>query len=136
SVVSVYLPPDANTLLWVIDECLRSRNRVNVIVAGTHPELQGLTMDEARKQCPAGIGIWEWASNDAGVEPDVVMACAGDVPTMETLAAVEILRGYFPDLRIRVVNVVDLRRLQDDRQHPHGLSDAEFDSYFTADRPV
>ncbi|HEV7188219.1 MAG TPA: phosphoketolase family protein, partial [Blastococcus sp.] len=135
-VIRVYLPPDANTLLSVADHCLRSRQYVNVIVAGKQPALQYLSMDEAVEHCTKGLGIWSWASTDDGVEPDVVMGCAGDVPTMETLAAVEILRGYFPDLRIRVVNVVDLMRLQDDREHPHGLSDAAFDSYFTADRPV
>ncbi|MGY2130310.1 phosphoketolase family protein [Blastococcus sp. SYSU DS0617] len=135
-VVRVYLPPDANTLLSVADHCLRSRQYVNVIVAGKQPALQYLDMDAAVEHCTKGLGIWEWASSDAGAEPDVVMACAGDVPTMETLAAVEILRGFFPDLRIRVVNVVDLMRLQDDREHPHGLSDREFDSYFTTDKPV
>ncbi|RBY87993.1 phosphoketolase [Blastococcus sp. TF02A-30] len=135
-VVRVYLPPDANTLLSVADHCLRTRQYVNVIVAGKQPALQFLDMDAAVDHCTKGIGIWEWASSDAGAEPDVVMACAGDVPTMETLAAVEILRGFFPDLRIRVVNVVDLMRLQDDREHPHGLSDAEFDSLFTTGKPV
>jgi xylulose-5-phosphate/fructose-6-phosphate phosphoketolase len=135
-VIRVYLPPDANTLLSVADHCLRSRQYVNVIVAGKQPALQYLPMDDAVEHATKGIGIWSWASTDEGTEPDVVMACAGDVPTMETLAAVEILRGWFPDLRMRVVNVVDLMRLQDDRQHPHGLSDAAFDSYFTADKPV
>jgi xylulose-5-phosphate/fructose-6-phosphate phosphoketolase len=135
-VIRVYLPPDANTLLSVADHCLRSRQYINVIVAGKQPELQYLDMDAAIVHCTKGIGIWEWASTDSGTEPDVVMACAGDVPTMETLAAVEILLGFFPDLRIRVVNVVDLMRLQDDREHPHGLSDAAFDSYFTRDKPV
>jgi xylulose-5-phosphate/fructose-6-phosphate phosphoketolase len=135
-VIRVYLPPDANTLLSVGDHCLRTRQYVNVIVAGKQPALQYLNMDDAVEHCTKGIGIWPWASTDAGVEPDVVMACAGDVPTMETLAAVEILRGYFPDLRIRVVNVVDLMRLQDDREHPHGLPDTDFDSLFTTDRPV
>jgi xylulose-5-phosphate/fructose-6-phosphate phosphoketolase len=135
-VIRVYLPPDANTLLSVADHCLRSRQYVNVIVAGKQPALQYLSMDDAVEHATKGIGIWSWASTDAGTEPDVVLACAGDVPTMETLAAVEILRGWFPDLRIRVVNVVDLMRLQDDRQHPHGLDDAAFDSYFTADKPV
>jgi xylulose-5-phosphate/fructose-6-phosphate phosphoketolase len=135
-VVRVYLPPDANTLLSVADHCLRSRQYVNVIVAGKQPALQYLDMESAIAHCTKGIGIWEWASTDAETEPDVVMACAGDVPTMETLAAVEILRAALPDLRVRVVNVVDLMRLQDDRAHPHGLSDPEFDSYFTADRPV
>jgi xylulose-5-phosphate/fructose-6-phosphate phosphoketolase len=135
-VVRVYLPPDANTLLSVADHCLRSRQYVNVIVAGKQPQLQFLDLPAAIEHCTKGLGIWKWASSDDGVEPDVVMGCAGDVPTMETLAAVEILRGYFPDLRIRVVNVVDLMRLQDDREHPHGLDDAAFDSYFTTDRPV
>jgi xylulose-5-phosphate/fructose-6-phosphate phosphoketolase len=135
-VIRVYLPPDANTLLSVADHCLRTRQYVNVIVAGKQPALQYLGIDEAVEHCTKGLGIWSWASTDAGVEPDVVLACAGDVPTMETLAAVEILRGYFPDLRIRVVNVVDLMRLQDDREHPHGLSDVAFDAYFTRDKPV
>ncbi|MFN8076999.1 MAG: phosphoketolase family protein [Kineosporiaceae bacterium] len=135
-VIRVYLPPDANTLLSVADHCLRSRNYVNVIVAGKQPALQYLTMDEAVVHCTKGIGIWEWASTDAGQEPDVVMACAGDVPTQETLAAVDILLGYFPELRVRVVNVVDLMRLQDEREHPHGLSDTGFDALFTRDKPV
>ena len=135
-VIRVYLPPDANTLLSVADHCLRTRQYVNVIVAGKQPALQYLDVDAAVAHCTKGIGIWEWASTDAGVEPDVVLACAGDIPTMETLAAAEILRGFFPDLRIRVVNVVDLMRLQDERQHPHGLPDAEFDSLFTEDKPV
>jgi xylulose-5-phosphate/fructose-6-phosphate phosphoketolase len=135
-VIRVYLPPDANTLLSVADHCLRTRQYVNVIVAGKQPALQYLDIDEAVEHCAKGIGIWAWASTDAGVEPDVVLGCAGDVPTMETLAAAEILRGLFPDLRVRVVNVVDLMRLQDERQHPHGLSDAEFDSLFTEDKPV
>jgi xylulose-5-phosphate/fructose-6-phosphate phosphoketolase len=135
-VIRVYLPPDANTLLSVADHCLRTRQYVNVIVAGKQPALQYLDRDQAIEHCTKGIGIWEWASTDAGTEPDVVLGCAGDVPTMETLAAVDILRNAFPDLRIRLVNVVDLMRLQDDRAHPHGLSDAEFDSYFTTDRPV
>ncbi len=135
-VVRVYLPPDANTLLSVADHCLRSRQYVNVIVAGKQPALQYLTMDEAVVHCTKGIGIWEWASTDANVEPDVVVACAGDVPTMETLAAVELLRKFFPDLRIRFVNVVDLMRLQHHEEHPHGLRDDEFDSLFTKDKPV
>lgn len=135
-VIRVYLPPDANTLLSVADHCLRTEQYVNIIVAGKQPALQYLDVDSAVEHCTKGIGIWEWASTDAGAEPDVVLGCAGDVPTMETLAAVEILRGWFPDLRIRVVNVVDLMRLQDDREHPHGLSDREFDAYFTRDRPV
>ena len=133
-VIRVYLPPDANTLLSVADHCLRSRQYVNVIVAGKQPQLQYLSMDDAIVHCTKGIGIWEWASNDAGEEPDVVLGCAGDVPTMETLAAVQILRAWFPDLRVRVVNVVDLMRLQDDREHPHGLSNPEFDALFTADK--
>jgi xylulose-5-phosphate/fructose-6-phosphate phosphoketolase len=135
-VVRVYLPPDANTLLSVADHCLRSRQYVNVIVAGKQPELQFLTMEQAIEHCTSGLGVWEWASTDAGEEPDVVMACAGDVPTLETLAAVSILRAALPDLRIRVVNVVDLMRLQDRRAHPHGLSDDEFDALFTTDKPV
>jgi len=135
-VIRVYLPPDANTLLSVADHCLRSRQYVNVIVAGKQPQLQYLDMDSAVVHCTKGIGIWDWASSDAGAEPDIVMACAGDVPTMETLAAVDILRTRFPDLRIRVVNVVDLMRLQDDAQNPHGLPDRDFDALFTADVPV
>ena len=135
-VVRVYLPPDANTLLSVTDHCLRSRNYVNVIVAGKQPELQYLDMDAAVKHCSAGLGIWEWASNDEGGEPDVVMACAGDVPTLETLAAVDILRQHFSELKVRVVNVVDLMTLQPASEHPHGLSDKDFDSLFTTDKPV
>jgi xylulose-5-phosphate/fructose-6-phosphate phosphoketolase len=135
-VVRVYLPPDANTVLSVTDHCLRSRNYVNVIVAGKQPELQWLDMDAAIKHCSAGAGIWDWASNDEGADPDVVMACCGDVPTLETLAAVEILRAHFPQLRIRVVNVVDLMTLQPQSQHPHGLSDHDFDALFTRDKPV
>jgi xylulose-5-phosphate/fructose-6-phosphate phosphoketolase len=135
-VIRVYLPPDANTLLSVADHCLRTRQYVNVIVAGKQPALQYLDVDAAVEHCTKGIGIWSWASTDEGEEPDVVLGCAGDVPTMETLAAVDILRGFFPDLRVRVVNVVDLMRLQDDREHPHGLSDREFDAYFTTDKPV
>jgi len=135
-VIRVYLPPDANTLLSTIDHCLRSRDYVNVIVAGKQPALQYLDMDAAVTHCTAGIGIWSWASSDSGGEPDVVMACAGDVPTLETLAAVELLRNEFPDLTIRVVNVVDLMRLQPAGEHPHGLSDRDFDSLFTTDRPV
>jgi len=135
-VISVYLPPDANSLLWVADECLRSRDCINVVVAGKQPALQYLDMDAAVKHCTAGIGIWEWASNDRDSEPDVVMACCGDIPTLETLAAVDLLRRYFPQLRIRVVNVVDLMRLQPQSEHPHGLSDAEFDSLFTTDKPI
>ncbi|MGA9363223.1 MAG: phosphoketolase family protein [Bacteroidota bacterium] len=135
-IIRVYLPPDANTLLSVTDHCLRSRDYVNVIVAGKQPELQWLDMDAAVKHCSAGLGIWEWASNDEGGEPDVVMACAGDVPTLETLAAVEILRKHFPQLKIRVINVVDLMTLQPRSEHPHGLSDKDFDTLFTKDKPV
>ena len=134
--IRVYLPPDANTLLSVADHCLRSRNYVNVIVAGKQPALQYLDLDAAIKHCTAGIGIWEWASNDRGAEPDVVMASAGDVPTLETLAAVSLLRQQAPDLKVRVVNVVDLMRLQPADQHPHGLSDRDFDALFTTDKPV
>jgi xylulose-5-phosphate/fructose-6-phosphate phosphoketolase len=135
-VIRVYLPPDANTLLSVADHCLRSRQYVNVIVAGKQPQPQFLDMEQAIEHCTKGIGIWDWASTDQGGKPDVVMACAGDVPTLETLAAVSILRSAFPDLRIRVVNVVDLLRLQDQRAHPHGLSDQDFDALFTTDTPV
>jgi xylulose-5-phosphate/fructose-6-phosphate phosphoketolase len=135
-VIRVYLPPDANTLLSVTDHCLRSRNYVNVIIAGKQPAPQWLTMDQAIKHCTAGIGIWEWASNDEGGEPDVVMACCGDVPTLETLAAVDILRRRVPELKVRVINVVDLMTLQPQREHPHGLSDAEFDVLFTKDKPI
>ncbi len=135
-VVRVYLPPDANCLLSVTDHCLRSRNYVNVIVAGKQPAPQWLNMDAAIKHCTAGLGIWPWASNDRGGEPDVVMACCGDVPTLETLAAVELLRKFSPALKIRVINVVDLMKLQPQREHPHGLSDKEFDSLFTTDKPI
>jgi xylulose-5-phosphate/fructose-6-phosphate phosphoketolase len=135
-VVRVYLPPDANCLLSVADHCLRSRNYVNVIVAGKQPALQFLSMDDAVKHCTAGIGIWGWASSDRGGEPEVVMACCGDVPTLETLAAVDLLRQHIPDLKIRVVNVVDLMTLQPKTEHPHGLSDSDFDSLFTTDKPV
>jgi xylulose-5-phosphate/fructose-6-phosphate phosphoketolase len=135
-VIRVYLPPDANTLLSVTDHCLRSRNYVNVIVAGKQPEQQWLDMDAAIKHCTAGIGIWSWASNDEGGEPDVVMACAGDVPTLETLAAVEILRHELPSLKVRVVNVVDLMTIQSPREHSHALSDRDFDDLFTTDKPI
>ncbi|MBI4657355.1 MAG: phosphoketolase family protein [Verrucomicrobia bacterium] len=135
-IIRVYFPPDANTLLSVTDHCLRSRNYINVIVAGKQPQLQWLTMDAAIKHCTAGIGIWEWASNDKGSEPDVVMACAGDVPTLETLAAVDILRQNVPELKIRVINVVDLMTLQPKEEHPHGLSDKEFNTLFTPDKPI
>jgi xylulose-5-phosphate/fructose-6-phosphate phosphoketolase len=134
-VIRVYLPPDANCLLSVADHCLRSRQYVNVIVAGKQPALQYLTLDEAILHCARGLGIWEWASNDEG-EPDVVMACAGDIPTLETLAATAFLRDGLPELRVRVVNVVDLMRLQPEHEHPHGLPDAEFDALFTRERPV
>ncbi|MGH2633551.1 MAG: phosphoketolase, partial [Tepidiformaceae bacterium] len=134
--IRVYLPPDANTLLCVMERCLESRNLVNVIVAGKQPELQYLGLEDARAHCAAGVGIWEWASNDRGAGPDVVMACAGDVPTLETLAAVELLATYCPDVRVRVVNVIDLMTLQPDYVHPHGLSDSDFDSIFTSDKPV
>ena len=135
-VVRVYLPPDANCLLSVMDHCLRSRHYVNVVIAGKHPAPQWLTMDEAAQHCAVGIGIWQWASNDQGVEPDVVMACCGDVPTLETMAAVSILREHLPELKVRVVNVVDLMRLQPHNEHPHGLSDRDFDEIFTRDKPV
>ncbi|MDI1312555.1 phosphoketolase family protein, partial [Prosthecobacter sp.] len=136
SVVRVYLPPDANCLLSVMDHCLRSRHYVNVVIAGKHPSPQWLTMEAAAKHCADGIGIWSWASNDGGGEPDVVMACCGDVPTLETLAAVSILREHLPHLKIRVVNVVDLMKLQPQSEHPHGLSDEAFDTLFTKDKPV
>jgi xylulose-5-phosphate/fructose-6-phosphate phosphoketolase len=135
-IIRVYLPPDANTLLSVTSHCLRSRNYVNVIVAGKQPGPQWLSMDAAIKHCTAGVGIWEWASNDRGAEPDVVMACAGDIPTLETLAAVSLLRRMAPQLKVRVVNVVNLMRLQPPSEHPHGLSDKEFDAIFTKDRPI
>jgi xylulose-5-phosphate/fructose-6-phosphate phosphoketolase len=135
-VIRVYLPPDANCLLSVADHCLRSRHYVNVVVAGKHPAPQWLDMDAAVRHCAAGIGIWEWASSDRGQEPDVVMACAGDVPTLEILAAVKLLRQHFPQLKIRVVNVVNLMKLQPPREHPHGLSDQDFDALFTRDKPV
>ncbi|MGH3166104.1 MAG: phosphoketolase family protein [Trebonia sp.] len=135
-VIRVYLPPDANTLLSVGDHCLRSRNYVNVIVAGKQPQWNWLTMNEAVIHCTRGAGIWEWASSDTSGVPDVVMACAGDIPTLETLAAVSLLREYLPDLKVRVVNVVDLMRLEPETEHPHGMSDAEFDALFTTERPV
>ena len=135
-IVRVYLPPDANTLLSVADHCLRSRDYVNVIVAGKQPALQWLDMQSAIEHCTNGIGIWHWACTDQNTEPDVVMACAGDVPTLETLAAVDLLRQHFPDIKIRVVNVVDLMTIQPSSEHPHGLSDREFDSLFSVDKPV
>ena len=135
-IIRVYLPPDANTLLSVMDHCLRSRDYVNVVVAGKQPALNYLAMDDAVLHAARGIGIWEWASNDEDADPDIVMACCGDVPTLETLAAVDLLRQHLPDLRIRVVNVIDLMRLQPDTEHPHGLSDSDFDALFTMDKPV
>ncbi len=135
-IIRVYLPPDANTLLSVADHCLRSRHYVNVIVAGKQPAPTWLSMDAAILHCTRGIGIWDWASNDQGGQPDVVIGCAGDIPTLEALAAVDLIRTHLPDLRVRFVNVVDLMRLQDAKEHPHGLSDAEFDALFTTDKPV
>src|SRR5262245_25407626 len=135
-VVRVYLPPDANCLLSVTDHCLRSRNYVNVVVAGKQPAPQWLTIDEAVRHCAAGLGIWSWASNDQGGEPDVVLACCGDVPTLETLAAADLLRRHLPKVKVRVINVVDLMKLQQPREHPHGLSDADFDVLFTRDKPI
>jgi xylulose-5-phosphate/fructose-6-phosphate phosphoketolase len=135
-VIRVYLPPDANCLLSVTDHCLRSHNYVNVVVAGKQPAPQWLTMDQAIKHCTAGIGIWDWASNDRGGEPDVVLGCCGDVPTLETLAATELLRTHLPELKVRVINVVDLMKLQPEREHPHGLNDADFDDLFTETKPI
>ncbi len=135
-IIRVYLPPDANSLLYVTDQCLRSRDLVNVVVAGKHPSPQWLSMDAAIRHCSAGAGIWEWASNDAGAEPDAVLACCGDIPTLETLAAVTLLRRHLPALKLRVVNIVDLMKLQQPSEHPNGLSDADFDSLFTRDRPI
>jgi xylulose-5-phosphate/fructose-6-phosphate phosphoketolase len=136
SIVRVYLPPDANCLLSVMDHCLRSRHYVNVVIAGKHPAPRWLGIEEAAVHCAAGLGVWHWASNDGDGDPEVVMACAGDVPTLETLGAVSILRQALPTLRIRVINVVDLMRLQPASEHPHGLSDADFDRLFTRDKPV
>jgi xylulose-5-phosphate/fructose-6-phosphate phosphoketolase len=135
-VIRVYLPPDANSLLYVTDKCLRSRDFINVIVAGKQPEAQWLAMDAAIAHCTKGIGIWEWAGNDEGSDPDVVLACAGDVPTLETLAAVDLMRNHLPELKVRVVNVVDLMTLQPKEEHPHGISDKDFDSLFTTDKPI
>ncbi|MBC7866477.1 MAG: phosphoketolase family protein, partial [Gloeobacteraceae cyanobacterium ES-bin-316] len=135
-IIRIYLPPDANTLLSVTDHCLRSRNYINVIVAGKQLEMQWLDMDTAIRHCAAGLGIWHWASNDGGSEPDVVMACAGDVPTLETIAAVQILREQLPEIKIRVINVVDLMTLQPASEHSHGLSDHDFDSLFTKNKPI
>jgi xylulose-5-phosphate/fructose-6-phosphate phosphoketolase len=133
-IIRVYLPPDANTLLSLADHCLRSRNYINVIIAGKQPALQ--YMDMAIKQCTKGIGIWEWANNDQNSVPDVIMACAGDIPTLETLAAVDIMRQHFPDLKICVINVVDLMKLQPEEEHPHGLSHKEFDILFTTNKHI
>ena len=135
-VVRLYLPPDANCLLSCFDHCIKSRNYINVIVASKHPRPQWLTMDQAVKHCTQGIGIWQWASNDRGVEPDVIMACCGDTPTLETLAAVTLLHHYLPQLKIRVVNVVDLMKLQPHTEHPHGLTDEDYDALFTQDKPI
>ena len=135
-VIRVYLPPDANTLLCITDHCLRSRNYVNVVVAGKQLAPQWLTMDEAVKHCANGLGVWKWASNDQVGEPDVVMACCGDVPTLETLAAVDLMRKHLPKVKVRVVNVVNLMKLQPLRDHPHGLSDDAFDAMFTTDKPI
>jgi xylulose-5-phosphate/fructose-6-phosphate phosphoketolase len=135
-VVRVYLPPDANTLLSVADHCLRSRHYVNVIVAGKQPAPQWLSLDAAVAHCETGLGVWEWASTDGGRDPDVVLGCAGDVPTMELLAATSILREWLPRLRVRFVNVVDLMTLQPEKEHPHGVSDERFDALFTADKPI
>ncbi|MEO7999661.1 MAG: phosphoketolase, partial [Gemmatimonadaceae bacterium] len=132
----VYLPPDANTLLSVVDHCLRSRNYVNVIVAGKQPSAQWLDINAAAEHCTAGLGIWKWASTDDGVNPDVVIACSGDVPTLEALAATSLLRTLAPNLRVRFVNVVDLMTLQPQIEHPHGLSDVDFDALFTKDKPI
>ena len=134
-VIRVYLPPDGNCLLSVADHCLRSRDYVNVVVAGKQPQPNWLTVEEAAAHCARGIGVWDWASNDGG-DPDVVLGCAGDVPTLEALAAADLLRQYLPDLRVRVVNVVDLMKLQSASEHPHGLPDAEFDAIFTSDKPI
>jgi xylulose-5-phosphate/fructose-6-phosphate phosphoketolase len=135
-IVRVYLPPDANTLLCTMDHCLRSRDYINVMIAGKQPSLNYLPMDDAVLHCQRGVGIWDWASNQGDDLPDVVMTCAGDTPTLEVLAAVTILTERFPDLTIRVVNVIDLMRLQPPSEHPHGLPDPQFDAIFTADRPV
>ena len=133
-VARVYLPPDANTLLSVVDHMLRSKNYINLVVAGKHDTQQWLSMDEAIEHCSRGAGIWDWASTDNGAEPDVVMACAGDIPTLEALAAASILREHLPDLKLRFVNIVDLMRLQPDTEHPHGMSDPEYDQLFTRDK--
>jgi xylulose-5-phosphate/fructose-6-phosphate phosphoketolase len=134
--VRVYLPPDANCLLSVVDHCLKSRNYINVTICGKHPSPQWLSMEEAVIHCNRGAGVWEWASNDDGQEPDVVMACAGDVPTLETLAAVSIIRKAMPHFKIRVVNIVDLMRLQPDTEHPHGMNDLDYNELFTTDKQI
>ena len=135
-VVRIYLPPDANCLLSVTDHCLRSRNYINVVAAGKRPAPQWLTMDQAIKHCQAGLGIWEWASNERGGDSAVVMACCGDVPTAETLAAVGLVRKHAPDLKVRVINVVNLIKLQPSTEHPPGLSDPDFDALFTTEKPI
>ena len=135
-VVRMYLPPDTNCLLSCYDHCARSRNYVNVLVTSKHPRPQWLTMDQAVKHCTQGIGIWEWASNDQGCEPDLVMACCGDTPTLETLAAVTILWDNLPELKIRFINVVDLMKMESHDKHPHGMTDADYDSLFTKDKPI
>ena len=135
-VVRLYLPPDTNCLLSCFDHCIRSRDYVNVLVTSKHPRPQWLTMEQAVKHCTQGVGIWDWASTDAGEEPDIVMACCGDTPTLETLAAVTILRDALPELKIRVVNVVDLMKLESNTKHPHGLSDADYNALFTKDKPI
>jgi xylulose-5-phosphate/fructose-6-phosphate phosphoketolase len=135
-VVRVYLPPDANTLLSVMDHCLRSRQYVNVVIAGKNDAPNWLDVDAAARHCQRGLGIWSWASSDGGGEPDVVLACAGDIPTLETLAATDLLRQHLPELKVRVVNVVNLMRLQPESEHPHGLPDSQFDTVFTRDKPI
>ena len=135
-VTRIYLPPDTNCLLSCFDHCIRSRNYINVMVTSKHPRPQWLTMDQAIKHCTQGIGIWQWASNDAGEEPDIIMACCGDAPTLETLAAVSIIREKMPDIKVRVINIVDLMRLQDATQHPHGLSASDYDTLFTKNKPI
>lgn len=135
-VVRIYLPPDSNCLLSVFDHCIKSRNYVNVMVTSKHPRPQWLTIEQAIQHCTQGIGIWNWASNDQGCEPDIILACCGETPTLEILATVTIMRHYFPEIRMRVINVVDLMKLQSDSEHPHGLSDADYDALFTKDKPI
>jgi xylulose-5-phosphate/fructose-6-phosphate phosphoketolase len=135
-ITRIYLPPDANCLLQCFDHCIKSKNYINVIIASKHPRPQWLTMEQAIKHCTEGIGIWQWASNDNGEEPDIVMACCGDTPTLEVLAATSILRDNFQDIKVRVVNVFDLMRLQSNKEHPHGLSDSDYDLIFTKDKPI